>query len=283
METLQTAAKDSLALFSPFFDSLARAEEEQCIWKRVQREDARRSGEAFDCAEEGGVLATSLVEANDLQRSLFARRKVAFGAPPRLPKHVSQDCADELPCISASYEDSFLRPPRRGERRCVLGNECVGTSPNISGWAPVRDRVLVEFRTPSQRQRDASDPTYSETRDTGMCVLCKRLAVDTAFLTHLGGAQTDGPANECFDQINDYCNPVDVVDGYKAEFCLPPAGATTGPACSRLVGSVCGLKFPLLEWKEDVHGGWWVDQTRAKYTLDSHVVLGKRKADQDFA
>jgi hypothetical protein len=278
-------ASGALALFSPFFDSLVSKEEERCIWKRVRREDARRTGEIFDCAEEGSAMVTSLVEASDLQRSLFERRKVTFDATPRLPKHVSQECADELPCITASYEDSYLRPPRHGERYCVLGNDCVGASQNISGWASVRDRVLVEFRTPSQRQRDALDSGYAESRDTGLCVLCKRLAVDTAFLTHLGGIPCERVASEYFDQINDICNPVDVIDGYKSEYCLPPIGATNTSACTRLVGSVCGLKFPLLEWKADVHGKWWVDQQRAKYTLESHVSLSAKSKSHpsDFA
>lgn len=83
------------------------------------------------------------------------------------------DDVPELPVISKSYEESFMRQPRNDENACVMGNMCEGHF--IDSCAPF---TLVEFRL------------YNDNPQPQMCVLCSRKLTQKMFydMCHSGKA-----------------------------------------------------------------------------------------------
>lgn len=267
---------DILTVFDPLMDNTTTEMRE--IMSRVEAEEASRHNEQMD------TLATSSEFSQDLStfyQQVLKRKNntVRVRLPMRLPRHVRQEDAERVPCITSTYEDHFLRAPHEGELACIKGQSCLGLSPDISGFLKHRGKVLVEFRTPDLVQRDKREG--NQKRNANLCVLCTRLAVATLYLKSLpGNSGTDGAF---YDQINEYCNPVDVPDGYKSELTLPPPSfsasefdASSGN--SRLVGSVCFLKLSLLEWKQDENDEWWIDQSRCKYIMPRTVCIAPRQS-----
>ena len=232
------------------------------LWNRV---DAADGGLEPDMAEPESAFGQDLALFQEKQ--LTARQYVRCAAARPPPASLGPD-ADKVPCLAASYEDRFLRPPRAGERACAHREACIGASTQIQGHDKHLARTLVEFLTPEAAQRDARG---GGDRPPGLCVLCTRMAVAALFLKGLPGGDTDDAAYH--DQINAYCNPVDAPDGYRADVTLPPPGPAASASRARIVGAVAFVKFAFLAWKQDAAGKWWLDQSRMKYVAPRTVTL----------
>lgn len=265
----------ALSLFDPLFDNeLAEMDE---LFARVDAEDAARQNEHPDALADKSEFAMDLVAFHE--RLLNGKNRIInVRSQMRLPRHVREEDAERVPCITATYEDRFLRAPRNGELQCMNNTSCIGLSPNIPGYHKHHGKILVEFRTPDLVQRDRRGGNLRRTPN--LCVLCTRHAVATMYFKSLPGNGGDSTA-AFVDQINEYCNAVDIPDGYRAEVTLPPpcfsaTGFDTGSAHTRLVGSVCFLKFSLLEWKQDENEEWWIDQSRCKYISPRTVCIAPK-------
>ena len=156
----------------------------------------------------------------------------------------------ELPLVSKSYEDTFLRPARlgNGERSCVLGDQCLCNFIALLRHGPNNKKgfVGVEFMLPEQRDKwqsgeglpaihgkclvciryfttyvymlAASDPTYMESLRAG------RLRLQTHANMSLSYDEKSGHLL-CGDQPTPgHVNAVSTVDGY-----LPSALLSVDP------------------------------------------------------
>lgn len=250
-------------MYDPLFDNPSSKDVE--AWNRIDLEDGLldRMDGIDDASEFGRDLSVFY------EHVLTSRRSVNCKTSTRVPSHVAKTDADTVPCITASYEDRFLRPPRAGELACDNKEKCMGRSPDIKGHEKHLGFTLVEFRTPHAIQASQNDACK---RGAGLCVLCTRLAVSTLFIKGLPGAGGEADA-AYYDQINTYCNLVDQPDGYRSDVTLPPVGHAPSHSSARIVGSVVYLKFAHLAWKCDTNGEWWVDQSRMKYIPPKTVCL----------
>ena len=84
---------------------------------------------------------------------------------------------DSLEVVGKSYEDSYLRPPLRGERQCVRGNNCMCNFLAKVRYGADTDMAFVgaEFLRPSEAQTWKRSGSFPLTQ--GRCVLCIRYVV----------------------------------------------------------------------------------------------------------
>ena len=112
----------------------------------------------------------------------------------------------DVPVITRVYEESFMREPMAGERKCVMGTSCEAMM--IDKTKPF---IAVEFQLPGK---------VSETPQ--MCVLCSRKHTQRLYYDFLYRAT---PAS-CTGVIQRYGVLCDVPGEYKKDICLvmPPHG-----------------------------------------------------------
>lgn len=145
----------------------------------------------------------------------------------------------DLPIVSKSYEDTFLRPARaeNGERSCVFGKRCLCEFIARLRYGPDNNKgfVGVEFLLPSQLETWRQGGGLPERH--GKCLVCLRYFTTYLFirsrseplfcrLLQTGGlrAQTHVNASISLDEIGSvmvggqrlpsHCNAVAMHDGY---------------------------------------------------------------------
>ena len=136
---------DILSVFDPLLDN--DTSEIREIMNRVEAEEASRHNEQMDTFSSPNEFANDL---GAFYQQVMKRKNnmVRVRLPMRLPRYIRQEDAERVPCITASYEDRFLRAPENGELECIKGQACIGLSPHIAGYHKHHGKVLVEFRTP---------------------------------------------------------------------------------------------------------------------------------------
>lgn len=112
----------------------------------------------------------------------------------------------DVPVISRAYEESFMREPMAGERKCVMGTSCEAMVIDKS-----RPFIAVEFQLPG---RPSEVPQ--------MCVLCSRKHTQRLFYDFL---YRTTPAT-CTGVIQRYGVICNVPGEYRKDACLvmPPHG-----------------------------------------------------------
>ena len=112
----------------------------------------------------------------------------------------------DIPIITRSYEESFMREPMTGERKCIMGTSCEAML--IDKTKPF---IAVEFQIPGKA-----------TETPQMCVLCSRKHTQRLFYDFLYRAT---PAS-CTGVIQRYGVLCDMPGEYRKEACLimPPHG-----------------------------------------------------------
>lgn len=112
----------------------------------------------------------------------------------------------DVPLISKAYEESFMREPMAGERRCVMGTGCEAML--IDKFKPF---IAVEFQVPG-----------SKTDTPQMCVLCSRKHTQRLFYDFLYRSTP----SSCTGVIQRYGVLCDTAGEYSKEACLimPPHG-----------------------------------------------------------
>ena len=112
----------------------------------------------------------------------------------------------DIPVVSRVYEESFLREPTSGERKCVMGTSCEAMVIDKS-----RPFIAVEFQLPGK----SSDVPQ-------MCVLCSRKHTQRLFYDFLYRAT---PAT-CTGVIQRYGVLCNMPGEYQKDACLvmPPHG-----------------------------------------------------------
>jgi len=112
----------------------------------------------------------------------------------------------EVPIVTREYEESFMREPMAGERKCIMGTSCEAMM--IDKTKPF---IAVEFQLPGKT-----------TETPQMCVLCSRKHTQRLFYDFLYRAT---PAS-CTGVIQRYGVLFDVAGEYKKDACLimPPHG-----------------------------------------------------------
>ena len=112
----------------------------------------------------------------------------------------------EVPVITRAFEESFLREPMSGERKCVMGMTCEAML--IDKTKPF---IAVEFLMPGQM---ADTPQ--------MCVLCSRKHTQRLFYDFLYRATP----SSCTGVIQRYGVLCDMPGEYRKDVCLimPPHG-----------------------------------------------------------
>jgi hypothetical protein len=112
----------------------------------------------------------------------------------------------DIPVISRTYEESFMREPTSGERKCVMGTSCEAMMIDKS-----KPFIAVEFHLPGK----ATDTPQ-------MCVLCSRKHTQRLFYDFLYRATP----SSCTGVIQRYGVLCDVPGEYRKEACLvmPPHG-----------------------------------------------------------
>ena len=112
----------------------------------------------------------------------------------------------DVPVISRVFEESFLREPSHGERKCVMGMSCEAMMIDKS-----KPFVAVEFLMPGQM---ADTPQ--------MCVLCSRKHTQRLFYDF----QYRATPSSCTGVIQRYGVLCDITGEYRKDTCLimPPHG-----------------------------------------------------------
>ena len=112
----------------------------------------------------------------------------------------------DVPVITRAYEESFLREPMSGERKCVMGTSCEAMM--IDKTKPF---VAVEFLLPNQH-----------TDTPQLCVLCSRKNTQRLFYDFLYRSTP----SSCTGTIQRYGVLCDVPGEYSKDACLvmPPHG-----------------------------------------------------------
>ena len=113
---------------------------------------------------------------------------------------------EDIPIVTRVYEESFMREPMAGERKCIMGTSCEAML--IDKTKPF---IAVEFTLPGK---------FTETPQ--MCVLCSRKHTQRLFYDFLYRAT---PAS-CTGVIQRYGVLCDVPGEYRKDACLimPPHG-----------------------------------------------------------
>ena len=112
----------------------------------------------------------------------------------------------DVPVVTRVYEESFMREPMTGERKCVMGTSCEAMV--IDKFKPF---IAVEFQLPGK-----------QTETPQMCVLCSRKHTQRLFYEFL---YRTTPAS-CTGVIQRYGVLCDVPGEYAKDACLvmPPHG-----------------------------------------------------------
>jgi hypothetical protein len=112
----------------------------------------------------------------------------------------------DVPVISRAYEESFMREPMSGERKCVMGTSCEAMVIDKS-----KPFIAVEFQLPGK-----------STEVPQMCVLCSRKHTQRLFYDFLYRAT---PAT-CTGVIQRYGVLCNIPGEYRKDMCLimPPHG-----------------------------------------------------------
>jgi hypothetical protein len=86
-----------------------------------------------------------------------------------------------LPVVGKLHDDRFLRPARREERACCLGNHCIGRFLAIFRYGEDTEYAITirEFLLPSEERVFLESGTLPVT--TGKCLLCSRYFVTYAY------------------------------------------------------------------------------------------------------
>jgi hypothetical protein len=113
----------------------------------------------------------------------------------------------EVPIVTREYEESFMREPMAGERKCIMGASCEAMF--IDKTKPF---IAVEFQLPNGKAVDTPQ----------MCVLCSRKHTQRLFYDFLYRAT---PAS-CTGVIQRYGVLFDTPGEYRKDACLimPPHG-----------------------------------------------------------
>ena len=119
------------------------------------------------------------------------------------------DAGPTIHCCPRAYEDDFLREPFGKERSCGRDQKCEGLM--LQGTPGF---VLREFTYPGV--------PFGETR--GICLLCRRLEISTAFFKSETGNASTSPVV----QIADHYNLVDVPGEYDVRDCIVSGKKYTG-------------------------------------------------------
>jgi hypothetical protein len=106
----------------------------------------------------------------------------------------------DVPVVARVFEESFMREPMPGERKCVMGTSCECMV--IDKFKPF---IAVEFQLPGKA-----------TETPQMCVLCSRKHTQRLFYDFLYRAT---PAS-CTGVIQRYCVMCDVAGEYRKDACL---------------------------------------------------------------
>lgn len=117
----------------------------------------------------------------------------------------SEAVLKDIPVITRSYEESFMREPiNRNERPCAMGSSC-----ECMKIDPQNQFVGVEFKLPIE-----------EVVGPHMCVLCSRKTTQKLFYDLVYGSAPP------VGLIQRYGVMANTIDEYKAEYCLimPPQG-----------------------------------------------------------
>jgi hypothetical protein len=130
------------------------------------------------------------------------------GTAPR-DEPPSTGARPEMHCCPRAYEDDFLREPFGNERACGRDQKCEGL--RLQGTPGF---VVREFTYPGV--------PLGETR--GICILCRRLEISTAFFKSETGNADASPAV----QIADHYNLVDVPGEYDVRDCIVSGKKYTG-------------------------------------------------------
>ena len=113
----------------------------------------------------------------------------------------------DVPVVTREYEESFMREPMTGERKCIMGTSCEAM--HIDKSKPF---IAVEFQLPGR----------VATESPQMCVLCSRKHTQRLFYEFLYRAT---PAS-CTGVIQRYGVLFDTPGEYRKDACLimPPHG-----------------------------------------------------------
>jgi hypothetical protein len=111
----------------------------------------------------------------------------------------------DVPIVARAYEESFMREPMAGERKCVMGTSCEAMVIDKS-----KPFIAVEFQLPNA------------TPSPQMCVLCSRKHTQRLFYDFM----YRGTPSTCTGVIQRYGVLCDVPGEYRKDKCLimPPHG-----------------------------------------------------------
>jgi hypothetical protein len=110
--------------------------------------------------------------------------------------------APQIPVVTKSYEESFMREPMWDyERPCIMGGNC---ECNYLGTRPGDGFTAVEFVLPSEVCLSAKD------RQPQMCVLCHRKLVHTLFYDII---YAGSPYRGVIQRYGNICNQVGLLLG----------------------------------------------------------------------
>ena len=112
----------------------------------------------------------------------------------------------DIPIITRAYEESFLREPMTGERKCIMGTSCEAMVIDKS-----KPFIAVEFQLPGKM-----------TETPQMCVLCSRKHTQKLFYDYLYRATP----SSCTGVIQRYGVICDAPGEYNKDVCIimPPHG-----------------------------------------------------------
>lgn len=166
---------------------------------------------------------------------------------------------EDVPVVPKSYEDQFLRSARhdRGERSCVLGDQCLGVfvAKVRYGVNTTRGFVCTEFLLPLQREAWLDGKGLPDR--PGKCLQCQRYYTTYVYLT----ARSDpeyGSLVQNFGQT--HTNPV-------APSPLASGAGAGRPTPSRGARSIAAVRVHAVA-SGDVE---WHDQNSSPSDLPSHT------------